>query len=430
MDEVRTIDPTESVVAKTTSDFLRRSFERETPSTVFSTAPSQLEPMDFGSNSFSYSNKDFDDQLLLQGPSSPVIYGPVFPLTPTELAVIGKVQKLAELEAAVQAKTPVSPKKQKKRSTTLVETSRPGDAHEQDDDNHQDDDEAQWDGGSPLTRLTRSWAEKIVTRLLDRWTQGEHENLVVKCGPTGNPMDLARGQFRCDASVDMDRIVFPCLRLSGGRLEARRLALNLWTFFAVSKKNDAPPRYPNQFDFLAHNATFTQDDLFQSRCIRNGLRRLLTRILQNRGIRSSTVTITSIDILPSGKLSVQGEANTPFGGGSTGLSFEVRTHLAHTSRGHVVTFPGLEIALHPQLGIFVPVLPELSLDLGHNAQILALQVHGSGRPQPQLQLSARATITPHHTLKLRQYSQPSQSFAASFSVDVGKWLTGIGNFTN
>jgi hypothetical protein len=287
--------------------------------------------------------------------------------------------------------------------------------------------EAEGDGRSPLTRITSSVAESILTGLVDRLSKGSHVNLSVKCAPNGNAYDLLRGHFQSDASVTFDRLVFPCIRMSGGRLEAHRLAINLWSFTRSPLSASQPTtarrrRYPSQFDFVAHDMIFTQDDLFQSNCIRNGLRRLLVRILKNH-MSLSSVSITSIRILTTSKVAIRGKASTGFG---PPVPFEVRTFLDTRSRAHVLTLPGLEISLGPSL-VFVPVLPEVSLDLGHNAQLLAVCVDGQ---QANLRVSARATITPHHTLKLANYVQAKDSYLAPFSVDVGGWLTKVGNFTH
>jgi hypothetical protein len=286
---------------------------------------------------------------------------------------------------------------------------------------------AEADGRSPLTRITSSVAESILTGLIDRLSDGSHVNLSVKCAPNGNAYDLLRGHFQSDASVQFDRLIFPCIQMSGGRLEAHRLAINLWTFTRSRPAASQPTerrrrRYPNQFDFVAHDMVFTQEDLFQSSCIRNGLRRLLVRVLKNH-MTLSGISITSIRILTAGKIGIRGEASTGFG---PPVPFEVRSFLDTSSRGHVLTFPGLEISLGPSL-VFVPVLPEVSLDLGHNAQLTKVHVDGQ---RAILQVSARATITPHHTLKLSNYVQAKDSYLAPFSVDVGRWLTKVGNFTH
>src|SRR3569832_2343662 len=147
------------------------------------------------------------------------------------------------------------------------------------------------DGRSPLTRITSSVAENILTGLIDRITKGQHIKLDVHCAPNGNALDLLRGHFQSDASVEFDRLVFPCIRISGGRLEAQRLAVNLWSFTpSASSSRRRRRRYPNQFDFVAHDVKFTQDDLFESNCIRNGLRRLLVRILKKH------MTLSSVEI--------------------------------------------------------------------------------------------------------------------------------------
>jgi hypothetical protein len=235
-------------------------------------------------------------------------------------------------------------------------------------------------------------------------------------------MSLLRGRIRCDAVVDFDRMIFGAIRMSGGRLEAHRLAVNLWSF-TPDMIPTAPPRFPNQFDLVATNITFTQEDLFESNSVRNGLSTLLRRVLKQTGVSSSYVSIKSIEILPINKISIQGEATTPFG---SSVRFQVRTGLATTGRGHILTFPGLEMALGSSaVSFFVPILPPITLDLGHNAQLLNTEVDGVSQ---QLRVSARATITPSHTLVLPNYIQSRGSYGASHMVDVGRWLTDLGNF--
>jgi hypothetical protein len=102
----------------------------------------------------------------------------------------------------------------------------------------------------------------------------------------------------------------------------------------------------------------------------------------------------------------------------------VRSRLGLASRGHVVTFPGLEVSLQPSLGLFVPVLPEIDLDMGHNTRLLSVDITSN-----KLAISAKATVTPEHTLKLKEYLQTKESYSAHFSFDVGRWLTKAGNFT-
>ncbi|GKY92897.1 hypothetical protein MPSEU_000258700 [Mayamaea pseudoterrestris] len=278
------------------------------------------------------------------------------------------------------------------------------------------------EGGSPFVRITRPWVQNILVGLLDRWSQGSHVNLCVNCHPQSNTLDLVQGRFACDASVDFDRIVFGAIQMHKGRIEVSRLNLGLWSL-TPSPIPVRGHRYLNQFEFHGRNITFTQEDLVDSRCIRNGLKNLLSRILKLRGTKAVRISIDTIVILPNGKISCRGAAKTVFG---KILEFEVRSGLGFTSRGHVLTFPGLEISLNPGFGMFVPVLPAISLDLGHNAQLLDLHFDGKAA---QMIVSAKVTIAPHHTLKVRNYKQSKDAYLAQYSVDVGRWLTRLGNFT-
>ena len=270
-----------------------------------------------------------------------------------------------------------------------------------------------------LARVTGKKAETILTTLFDRWTDGAHTGLHVRCDPNGGVVDLVRGQFRADAAVEFDQMSFGALHMSQGKIESHRLALNLYKFAPFFCKRI--PRFASAFELEAHNVVFTQQDLFESPCIRHGLKRLLTRILHNRGMKASQVEITSIKILSTGKVGIGGYATVL----NSKVDFEVRTGLGVASRGHVLTFPGLEISLGPAAAkLFVPVVPELSLDMGNNAILTHVRLH-----EGTLELSCRTTITPRHTRKLANYEQSTHAYAASFHFDVGRWLTRIGNFS-
>jgi hypothetical protein len=276
---------------------------------------------------------------------------------------------------------------------------------------------------SLLIRPLRTWLQNILYNLIDQWSQGAHQDLMVQCEPTPSLRDLVRqGIFTCHASLTFRRLDFGHLRLSGGRLEAHHLALNIGRFSRITAQ---APRFARAFDFVATDFVWTQDDLFTSDCIRNGLRQLLKNILTKRHIRTSAIDIDAIQILSNGKLSVRGRALSTHLG--TTIPFEVRTGVGTASRGHILTLPGLEISLSPELGLFVPVLPEMTLDLGHNAQIKRVHLNGS---KAQLELSARVTITPKHTIKLQKYIQSSNAYRSKFSIDVGRWLTSVGQFSN
>ena len=280
------------------------------------------------------------------------------------------------------------------------------------------------DNGSPFVRITRKTFEKVLTERLDKWSNGVNTNVVVECDPTSSVLQFLRGQFYCDATINLDRIVFGSFQVSGGQLKAKNFCLNLFSFAPITIPMAASPRYPNQFDLIAQNLTFTQGDLWESSCIRNGLRRLMTRILKQKGLSAMNVSLLSIQILPNGKLSCVGEATSLF---APTISFELRTGLGLSGRGHVLTLPGLEIAINPALGFFVPVLPDLTIDLGHNAQLLDIDID---EESSLLKVSACITITPEHTLQLKEYIQSSNAYGAHCFVDVGRWLTKVGRFAH
>jgi hypothetical protein len=303
-----------------------------------------------------------------------------------------------------------------------------------------------------VNSITKNTFESILHKRLHRWSRGQNVGMDVQCHPSAenNPLHLARGRFVCDASLYFDQITFGnAIRFSGGTLDVQRLRLNLWRFVGTTgiageligkRIKRGGPRYLNQFDLIAHNITMTQDDLYQSHCIRNGLESLLSRILTNRGITPKEVKIETISILPCGKLSIAGVTvpKLAFVDDSVTLPeipFEVRSNLGTASRGHVVTVPNLELSLTPHNNvnkIFVPIVPELTVDLGHDTQITFIEIDPKCQ---QIQISAKVTITPEHTLLKRGilpqhiYQQSSKSFAAMCAVDVGHWLTKIGQFT-
>ena len=131
----------------------------------------------------------------------------------------------------------------------------------------------------------------------------------------------------------------------------------------------------------------------------------------------------SLLLQSNGKISCQGEAKTHFG---APLNFEVRSGISTASRGHVLTFPGLEVSLNQDIGLFVPVIPGIDLDIGHNARFRNIEIDGRSKV---LKLSASVNITPEGTIRFNDYVQSSEAFAAKFSTDVGQWLTRICRFS-
>jgi hypothetical protein len=93
----------------------------------------------------------------------------------------------------------------------------------------------------------------------------------------------------------------------------------------------------------------------------------------------------------------------------------------------VLTFPGLEVSLNRDIGLFVPVVPTIDLDVGHNAHFRRVVIDGKKK---LIKVDASVTITPDRTIRLMQdYVQSSEAFSARFFFDVGRWFTRLGNFS-
>lgn len=275
--------------------------------------------------------------------------------------------------------------------------------------------------GTTLSRMTRKKCARILAGRLDRWSSGNHQGLDVQCNPASSLVQLLRGHFLTDATITLDRIVFPNIQFSGGKLEIVDLVLNLLSFAPERIALGQKQRYPRAFRLVGTGFVLSEKDLFASSCIRNGLKRLFIRLLNNNGFPTRGAEIEDIKLLPGGKLCCIGQATPRFG---PPISFEVRTGLAFRGRGHILTFPGLELSVHRSLGLFVPI-PAVSVDLGHNARIVDLSLNDTS-----LQFSMRVNITPDHTLHLKDYTQLSNAYGAQCSVDVGRWLTRVGRFSH
>jgi len=314
--------------------------------------------------------------------------------------------------------------------------------------------------------------ENILTeRIGQRWTTETPEGFKVDVRSSPYKYNtigrlLFKGHFRADATLSSDKIVFPMIRFSSVRLQMEQVTLNLMGFF-LSNNNDnnndndkdnnsqhqrqrqnqrqgnrhqpgksgntvststnatGKVRYPNQFDLHIEDLTMSRHDLLFSPCIKNGLRQLLINVLKDRGIRSNSIRITSIDILLNGKISCIGEAKMHFPSAPP-VRFEVRSGISYSNRGHVLTFPGLEVSLNRQIGLFVPVHPTLDLDVGHNTKFRNIVIDGR---QKLLKIAASVTITPDRTRLTQDYVQTSDAFSAIFFYDVGQWLTRLGRFS-
>jgi len=328
---------------------------------------------------------------------------------------------------------------------------------------------------TPTNWLVSRLMENFLTERIGRWTTETPEGLKVDIRSSADKYNhigrlLFKGLYRADACLSSDRIVFPMIRFSSVSLQMELVTLNLMGFFLSNNngnKNDngncdnndnhdqqqrknnrqrnqnqpgrsgntasdssstkatGKGRYPKQFDLHIEDLTMSRHDLLRSSCIKNGLRQLLINVLKDRGVRSDSIRITSIDILRNGKISCIGEAKMHFPS-IMPVHFEVRSGISHGNQGHVLTFPGLEVSLNRDIGLFVPVHPTLDLDVGHNTKFQNIVIDGR---QKLLKVAASVTITPERTRLTQDYVQRSDAFSSIFFYDVGQWLTQIGRFS-
>lgn len=149
-----------------------------------------------------------------------------------------------------------------------------------------------------LPGLLAMLVENIVTGRIVKHATQTPQGLDIQVVPLDNSMGrlLTRFQFMADIYIAAtDRLVFPNIRFSGGQLVAEQMTINLMGF--LQSRRASGIRYPRQFDIHAHGLTMTSNDVANSSCIRNGLRQLLINILKDRGVQSSSIQITSVDIL-------------------------------------------------------------------------------------------------------------------------------------
>jgi hypothetical protein len=149
-------------------------------------------------------------------------------------------------------------------------------------------------------RMTQKWFRNFLLGIIHRRSVVPPHGLAVEAHTRGRFGGLnSLGQFRCDATIQFDRVTFPNIRLSGGgTLMTKRLLVNLLAF-GNNSWSSGRPRYERPFEIIATNCTFTEDDLWASSCIRNGLSNLLVRILNNAGVSTVQVKVTAVKILVS-----------------------------------------------------------------------------------------------------------------------------------
>ena len=147
-----------------------------------------------------------------------------------------------------------------------------------------------------LSRIVANALENILIGIINRRSLEPPVDLQVNAQSRGGVLNpLLRGKVNADAKIDVGRLVLPNIRMSGGTLEVKRMTMNVFGFCPQSFRLPSS-RFPKQFDLHFQNMIFSREDLLDSSCIRNGLRRLLVRILRDRGVQASTVKVTSVNI--------------------------------------------------------------------------------------------------------------------------------------
>ena len=149
--------------------------------------------------------------------------------------------------------------------------------------------------------VIKSWFQGLLLGIIERRSVEPPQNLTVSVFPKGNVLArVLRGQLRADAEIKIGKANFAPFQFSGGTIEAKRMLLNLWSF-TPDVLPTGKTKYQSQFDFEFTDCILSEEDLFQSRSIRNGLQRLLIRILNNTGVTPLSATVDSIRILVSEK---------------------------------------------------------------------------------------------------------------------------------
>mmetsp|Transcript_10184 Transcript_10184/g.13253 ORF Transcript_10184/g.13253 Transcript_10184/m.13253 type:complete len:590 (-) Transcript_10184:66-1835(-) len=267
----------------------------------------------------------------------------------------------------------------------------------------------------------RTMVENALYNRLSRWTD-HMRNVNVQARPRDRFLyrSLLRMTIESDLRVDFDRLAFPNLKISaGGRIDVNGCSISVPSILPHIGQIYPGRRFVRPFEFHATNCTLTQDDVLESPCIINGLQTLLNRILQRYAY--STAKVETVQIIDSKKISCEGFAKTAVG---VRVPFEVRSGLSVSGNGHVLKFPGLEIAFGPFRKIFMPVIPTIDVDIGANAKIESLEIHGMRK---MIKISARATVSPEKAMTLFTY-RPKKTPETIFKVDVGDFVTNLGNF--
>lgn len=252
--------------------------------------------------------------------------------------------------------------------------------------------------------------------------------------------------------VTFDRLAFKKITMSGGEFSIPDGAE-----FALLSLNPGPTnwvkRYPKDFRIQATNVIFNQDDVMNSFYIKRGIELMLRRILKNLLVRTmgstvqiQSVEVTKVEILESGKLSCRGSVTPLY---AVSFPFQVVTMLEPSDCGHILHFPGIEVAMHyqhdgfdsllnlpPLINIPLHTFFPVDLDVGENANIQKIFIDGKRK---RVEISMWSNVTPlkldvdridQHYKRNGQESNSDEEYvkSARFYCDVGRWITKIGRF--
>jgi hypothetical protein len=245
--------------------------------------------------------------------------------------------------------------------------------------------------------LTCQGVASFVSRLISRGATKGEAHVQVRLHH-GLRKLLSSGVLHADASLVVPHhLHFNALRFSSGVVEASDIQLHV-----------ATQQYLESFTLTAKDVQLTANDLMESPCIRHGLRRLLTRVL------ISDFAVCRIDDIRIHErtMVLLGTVTTILG---QRVPFQVASGLA--AANGMLLLKELNVNVN---GIPVRKFPLLSLHMGPNTFLESVVLK-----EDTMHVSAKVIITPDLQVVPQTVSQD-----ATWTFDVGRWLTQKGRFHN
>lgn len=136
------------------------------------------------------------------------------------------------------------------------------------------------------------WLENRLCELISSWcTATPPQQLNVRVWPKAKYV-MGQVVHEDDVDISVEHAVFEPIQFSKLTLRGRRVTTNLLNFFVPQRIR----RHPKQFDCYLDDLIFTQEDLMESSCIRDGLLRdNLQRLVSQTPMVRELLTIKSID---------------------------------------------------------------------------------------------------------------------------------------